>query len=76
VQRVPAGQNGDALQAGVAVVFDDPGAVLDRLRPFLQQATVARGSSPSAGTRGPAATREPAAGEPEPTPDSTLSSLS
>jgi Tfp pilus assembly protein PilZ len=43
VQRVPAGQDGDALQAGVAVVFDDPSAVLARLRPFLEQGTIALG---------------------------------
>jgi Tfp pilus assembly protein PilZ len=34
VQRVPPDQGG-ALRAGMAVVFDDPAAVLARLRPYL-----------------------------------------
>jgi Tfp pilus assembly protein PilZ len=37
VQRVPAGQSGQALQAGMAVALEDPGPLLDRLRPFLAE---------------------------------------
>lgn len=36
VQRVPPEQGAGVLRAGMAVVFDDPGAVLRRLRPFLE----------------------------------------
>jgi Tfp pilus assembly protein PilZ len=36
VQRVPPEQGGQTLRAGMAVVFENPGAVLTRLRPFLE----------------------------------------
>ena len=36
VQRVPPEQGGQTLRAGMAVVFDNPEAVLARLRPFLR----------------------------------------
>jgi Tfp pilus assembly protein PilZ len=43
VQRVPAGQTGNNLRAGMAVVFEDTASVLARLRPFLDAKVVALG---------------------------------
>jgi Tfp pilus assembly protein PilZ len=64
VQRVPAGQDGGALQAGMAVAFDDPGAVLERLRPFLQETAAAQPSPDSASDQRDGASSETlAAGE-------------
>jgi Tfp pilus assembly protein PilZ len=42
VQRIPPGQNGKALRAGAAVAFENPDAVIERLRPFLVQGAARR----------------------------------
>ena len=38
VQRIPPESVGESLRAGMAVVFDQPDAVLARLKPFLAAA--------------------------------------
>lgn len=69
VQRIPAGQPGDALPPGMAVVFEDPQALLVRLRPYLEAPPPpAAGSAAEAGAQpalDPAAdSAESAAGSP------------
>jgi Tfp pilus assembly protein PilZ len=49
VQRVPIDQGGGRLRAGMAVAFEDPGAVLAQLRPFLEAPA---GQRPSKSPRG------------------------
>ena len=46
VQRVPPDQGGQTLRAGMAVVFENPGAVLNRLRPFLDGTVATDDSGP------------------------------
>ncbi|MND01200.1 hypothetical protein D3C83_200940 [compost metagenome] len=45
VQRIPPQTVGQSLRAGMAVVFDQPDAVLARLKPFLATAVTSDASA-------------------------------